>query len=165
MRGRFVTVLATAALVGAGLAAPAALAAGGPNLAAGKAATASGVNGPYPAGNVTDGNAGSYWESPNALPQWVQVDLGGSSAIDQVRLKLPPAAAWAARTQTLSVQGSTNATSWSTLAGAREHRFDPATGNTVTVDVTATSVRYVRVTVTANTGWPAGQLSGFQVRS
>ena len=58
---------------------------------------------------MTDGNADTYWESANgAFPQWVQVDLGAATSIGRVALKLPPAAAWATRTQTLSVQTSTN---------------------------------------------------------
>jgi hypothetical protein len=47
--------------------------------------------------------------------------------------------------------------------GAASYRFDPAGGNTVTITFAATSRRYVRVTVTANTGWPAGQLSSVEV--
>lgn len=165
MRGRrLVTGILATALVTAGISAPPAYAAGGPNLAQGKAATASGVNGPYGAGNVTDGNASSYWESPNnAFPQWVQVDLGSSVAVDQVKLKLPPPSDWATRTQTLSVLGSTNSSSWSTLSGSTGRTFNPAAGNTVTIDFTAATVRYVRVNITGNTGWPAGQLSELEV--
>ncbi len=153
-----------AGLVVTGLSPTAAHAAGGPNLALGKTATTSGANGPYPASNVNDGNANSYWESPNnAFPQWVQVDLGSSVAIDQVKLKLPPATAWAGRTQTLSVQGSTNGSTFSTLSGSAGRLFNPATANTVTIDFTAATVRYVRVHITGNTGWPAGQLSELEI--
>ncbi|BCJ50600.1 hypothetical protein Asp14428_20750 [Actinoplanes sp. NBRC 14428] len=163
-RRRLLGGLLAATLVAAGLTAGPAHAAGGPNLAAGKTATASGAHGEYPARNVTDGNAQSYWESPtNAFPQWIQVDLGSGVSIDQVVLKLPPAAAWATRTQTLSVQGSTDGSSFSTLSGSAGRVFDPASGNTVTIGFTAATVRYVRATITANTGWTAGQLSEFEV--
>ncbi|MDX6210374.1 MAG: hypothetical protein QOE24_2765, partial [Frankiales bacterium] len=37
--------------------------------------------------------------------------------------------------------------------------FDPATGNQVTITFPAVSLRYLRITVTTNSGWPAGQLS------
>ena len=40
-----------------------------------------------------------------------------------------------------------------------DYTFNPSTGNTVTVTFPATSVRYLKLTFTANTGWPAGQLS------
>ncbi|MBL7260468.1 CARDB domain-containing protein [Paractinoplanes lichenicola] len=165
MRGRrLVTGILATALVTAGISATPAHAAGGPNLAQGKTATASGSNGPYGAGNVTDGNASSYWESPsNAFPQWVQVDLGSAVAVDQVKLKLPPPADWATRTQTLSVQGSTNNSTWSTLSASAGRTFNPGSGNTVTIDFTAATVRYVRINVTANTGWPAAQLSELEI--
>ncbi|MFC6937891.1 hypothetical protein ACFQHO_51545 [Actinomadura yumaensis] len=74
-----------------------------------------------------------------------------------------PAANWPKRTQTLSVQGSTDGTSYSTLAGSSGRVFDPASGNTVTLTYAATLTRYLRVHVTANTGWPAAQLSEFEV--
>jgi hypothetical protein len=161
---RLLTSLAAACLVAAGLSPGAAHAAGGPNLALGKSATASGVNGPYGASQVNDGNADSYWESPNnAFPQWVQVDLGSAVAIDQVKLKLPPATAWATRTETLSVQGSTSGSSWSVLSASAGRTFNPASGNAVTIDFTAATVRYVRVNVTGNTGWPAAQLSELEI--
>src|SRR5688572_17450251 len=85
----FSSLVAAGVVAAAALAPTPALAAGGPNLAAGRTAMASGANGPYGAGNVNDGNAQSYWESPsNAFPQWVQIDLGSSVAVDQVVLKL-----------------------------------------------------------------------------
>ncbi len=47
--------------------------------------------------------------------------------------------------------------------GSAGYTFDPATGNTVTINLPATSTRYLRLNVTGNTGWPAAQLSEFQV--
>ncbi|WNV86343.1 discoidin domain-containing protein [Umezawaea sp. Da 62-37] len=149
-------------LVTLGMNAPTAVAAGGPNLAAGKTAAASATNPNQPASNINDGNQDTYWESPSSsFPQWVQIDLGGSVDVDQVVLKLP--SSWGARTQTLTVQGSSNGTAFSALAGSAARVFDPAASNTATIDFTAASVRYVRVDVTANTGWPAAQISEFEV--
>ncbi|WP_020521519.1 ThuA domain-containing protein [Catelliglobosispora koreensis] len=134
------------------------------NLALGKPVTASSSNGGFPASNVNDDNASSYWESNNnAFPQWIQVDLTAPSSVASVTLKLPPPAAWATRTQTLTVQGSTDGSNWTTLSPSAGRVFDPATGNTVNIAFTAAAVRYVRVTITANTGWPAGQLSELQI--
>ncbi|GAA5042854.1 discoidin domain-containing protein [Thermocatellispora tengchongensis] len=139
-----------------------ATAAGGPNLAAGRTATASSSNSPYTAGNVSDGDQATYWEGTNnAFPQWVQVDLGAATSIDQVRLKLP--ASWEARTQTLSVQGSATGSGFATIAPAAERSFGPANGNAVTIDFGATTTRYVRIQITANTGWPAAQLAELEV--
>jgi chitodextrinase len=132
------------------------------NLARGKATSASTTNGGFPSGNAVDGNAGSYWESVNnSFPQWLQVDLGAGSTISRVVLKLPPG--WGARTQTLSIQGSTNGSTFTTLAASQGQVFNPATANTVTITFPATSARYVRLNVTANTGWPAAQCAEFEV--
>src|SRR5689334_5389361 len=91
-------------------------AAAGPNLAAGKTFTASSFADVYGAGNAGDGNANSYWESRNnAFPQWLQVDLGSSVSVTRAVLKLPPAAAWQTRTETLAVQGSTTGSTFTDL--------------------------------------------------
>ncbi len=114
------------------------------------------------AGNLNDGNQGSYWESAGStFPQWAQVDLGASTSIDQVVLKLPTG--WGTRTQTLSVQGSPDGVSFSTIVASAGRVFNPASNNAVTINFTATSTRYVRVNITANTGWAAAQLSELEV--
>jgi CARDB/F5/8 type C domain len=136
-------------------------AAGGPNLAAGKAAATTSSNGPYVAANITEGNPNVYRESAdNAFQQWAQADLGTIQAIDQVKLKLPPS--WEARTQTLSVQGSANGSSFTTLVPSAAYTFNPVTGNAVTINLSGTT-RHLRLNITANTGWPAGQLSELEV--
>ncbi|MEV6055617.1 discoidin domain-containing protein [Streptomyces sp. NPDC052107] len=119
----------------------------------------------YASGNATDGDANTYWESANnALPQWLQVDLGATTGVKRIVLKLPPATAWATRTQTISVQGSTDGGTFAQLLASAGYTFDPATGNTATLTLPSTvATRYVRLTFTANTGWPAGQASEFQV--
>jgi F5/8 type C domain len=133
----------------------------GPNLAAGKSTSASSATQTYVASNVTDGNQGTYWESANnAFPQWVQVDLGSAQSASRVVLQLP--LGWGARNQTLSIQGSTNGTNFSTLASGT-YTFNPNSSNTVTITFSASTQRYFRVNITANTGWPAGQLSSLQV--
>ncbi|MFC7304233.1 discoidin domain-containing protein [Streptomyces monticola] len=147
-----------------GLPALSATAAGGPDLAAGKPAKASSSKGEYGAGNITDGNQATYWESSGSdFPQWVQVDLGRSVRVDEVVLKLPPA--WEARKQSLSVQGSADGAGFSTLAASAAHSFEPGSGNTVSVRFPAAQTRYVRLHITANSGWPAAQLAELQVHA
>lgn len=131
------------------------------NLAQGRPATATGHQDVYTPGKAVDGDANSYWESTNnAFPQSLTIDLGSAQAVRRLVLKLPPSSAWGARTQTFSVQGSTDGAAYSTVVGSQGHRFDPATGNTVTVSLpSGTNLRYLRLHVTVNTGWPAGQFS------
>ncbi|MFE9975849.1 discoidin domain-containing protein [Streptomyces hirsutus] len=131
------------------------------NLARGRPATATGSQDVYTPGRAVDGDANSYWESANhAFPQDLTVDLGSSQAVRRLVLKLPPQAVWQARTQTLSVQGSTDGSAYTTVLAARDYRFDPATGNTVTVNLpSGPGLRHLRLHVTGNTGWPAAQFS------
>ncbi|GAA0410483.1 glycosyl hydrolase [Acrocarpospora corrugata] len=155
--------LAAGLLVLAGSVVPAA-AAGGPNLSLGKTAAASSSTAGHAAGSINDGNQATYWESTNnSFPQWAQVDLGSATSIDQVILKLPNDPAWQTRTITLSVQGSNDGTSYATIVGSAGYTFNPATSNTVTINFPAVSTRYLRINITANNGWPAGQLSELEV--
>ena len=78
-------------------------------------------------------------------------------------LKLPPATAWATRTQAVTVLGSTDGSTFTGVVGSATYTFNPATGNAATVTFSSTSRRYLRLTFTANSGWPAGQLSEFEV--
>ncbi|MFC1403878.1 MULTISPECIES: discoidin domain-containing protein [Streptacidiphilus] len=134
------------------------------NLALGKTMSSSGVSQTYAASNANDGNQATYWESTNnAFPQWLQVDLGASVSVNQVVLKVPADTSWATRTQTLTVQGSSDGSTFSTLVPSAGYTFNPSTGNTSTISFTATTTRYIRITITANTGWPAGQISELEV--
>jgi F5/8 type C domain len=74
-------------------------------------------------------------------------------------LDLPPSSSWATRSQTLSVSGSTDGTNFATVVPSASYTFNPSTGNTVTITFSAVGERYLRLTFTADTGWPAGQLS------
>ncbi|GAA1307227.1 CARDB domain-containing protein [Saccharothrix xinjiangensis] len=160
-RRRLVGGLLAVGLLSLGL--PAGPAAAAPvNLAAGKPVSASGAQPGYPAANGNDGNPQTYWESANnAFPQWLQVDLGAATRVTRVVLRLP--AGWEARTQTLSVRGSVDGSSFTDLATTAGRAFDPGSGNTATVDFAAAAARHVRVHVTGNTGWPAAQVAEFEV--
>jgi hypothetical protein len=128
------------------------------DLARGRATSESSHTQVYGSGNVTDANQSSYWESANnAFPQWVQVDLGASVTVGRVVLKLPPS--WEARRQTLSISDGGSSR---TLVPPATYLFDPAAGNSVTVAFSAAPVRLLRVTVTANSGWPAGQVASLE---
>ncbi|NQX67633.1 discoidin domain-containing protein [Paenibacillus alba] len=132
------------------------------NLTAGKAVTSSSSNQTYGAGNTNDGNQASYWESANnAFPQWLRVDLGTAATINQVVLKLPTG--WGTRNQTLAVLGSSDDVTYTTIKASQTYTFDVNTSNTVTITFTNTSARYVKLNFTANSVWPAAQISEFEV--
>ena len=133
------------------------------NLALNRPVTASGATQNYVPSNAVDGNANTYWESAdNDFPQWFQVDLGSPVSIGQLVMDLPPSSSWGTRTQTVTIQGSTDGNSYTTLAASAGYTFT-SPQNSVTVTFPATTVRYLKLTFTGNTAWPAGQLSELQV--
>jgi hypothetical protein len=136
----------------------------GSNAALARPVTASSSVGGFPSSGAVDGNTSTYWESNNgAFPQTLTVDLGSTTNVNKVTLKLPPAAAWATRTQTLSILGSNDGNAYSTIVASRGFTFDPNSANTASVSFGATGQRYIRLNFTGNTGWPAGQVSEFEV--
>ena len=97
--------------------------------------------------NVTDGNTSTYWESTDGAgyPQTITVNLGSVQSIGSITLDLPPSTTWSTRTETLSVLGSTNGTTFSQIVASAGYTFNPSTGNTVTISLpSGTSAQYVR---------------------
>ncbi|HIW31798.1 MAG TPA: carbohydrate-binding protein, partial [Candidatus Paenibacillus intestinavium] len=134
----------------------------GGNPLVGKSATSSSSNGAYTSEHIFDGNQDTYWESSgNLFPQWIHVELGSSVSINQVVIKLPTV--WETRTQTFSIQGSMDGSDFYELAGSTTYEFNPAFNNTVTVNFNGENTRYVRLNITANTGWSAAQISELEV--
>lgn len=135
----------------------------GPNLAADRPVTASSHTDVYVPGHATDGNPNSYWESDNeAFPQWLQVDLGATLSVTGLTLSLP-VQNWERRRQSIEIEASTDGSTFTTVLGAAEYDFDPASGNVTTVTFDAVAARYLRLTFTGNTAWPAAQVGELAV--
>jgi hypothetical protein len=113
--------------------------------------------------NLNDGNPDTYFESANnAFPQTITLDLTALRSVDRIVLQLP--APWGARTETVEVLGSTDGVNFNQILAPADYTLDPAVaGNTVTITFPPTSLRYLRLSVTSNNGWPAAQFSEFQV--
>jgi hypothetical protein len=136
------------------------------DLAAGRPMTSSGFTDVYPEKNANDGDPDTYWESANnAFPQWLQVDLGRPSTVSRFLLRVPPGPLWLQRTQTIQITGSMDGSNYFVILGPAGYSFDPVNANAVQVRFTQTTARYLRLTFTANTDWPAGQLSQWQVHA
>ncbi len=109
-------------------------------------------SGAFPATAAVDGNTGTRWSSAFADPQWIQVDLGVTATVDEVRLN------WeAAFGRAFTVQISANAQAWSTL-----YTTTTGTGGAQVLPVTGTG-RYVRVNLTARATQYGYSLWEFQV--
>jgi alpha-1,3-glucanase-like protein/F5/8 type C domain-containing protein/centrosomal CEP192-like protein len=137
---------------------------GSTNLALGAAVSASSYTQTYVPANAVDGNTSTYWESSASWPSTFTVNLGGLDTLSSVVIDLPPSTAWSARTQTLSVLGSANGSSYSTLAGSASYTFNPSTGNTVTIPLpSGTTDQYIQLSFTANSSGYGAQASEIQV--
>jgi beta-glucosidase len=122
-------------------------------LSQGKPTTASSAeNAGTAAPGATDGNPGTRWSSQFADPQWLQVDLGGTAAVDQVVLNWETAYASA-----FQIQVSANAADWTPI-----YTTTTGTGGTQTLNVTG-SGRYVRVYGTTRATGYGYSLWEFQV--
>ena len=106
------------------------------NLAVGKTATASSVNGGNTAALAVDGSMITRWESEWAVdPQWIYVDLGGTATITQVQLEWESAA----YATSYKIQTSSNAADWTDI-------YTTTTGNGGNDTLTVSgSGRYVRM--------------------
>ena len=92
------------------------------------------------------------------------MNLGSVQSIGSISLDLPPSSSWSTRTETLSVLGSANGTTFSQIVASAGYTFNPSTGNTETIGLPAgTNAQYVELNVTGNTGWDAAQLSEFEI--
>jgi Pectate lyase superfamily protein/F5/8 type C domain/Abnormal spindle-like microcephaly-assoc'd, ASPM-SPD-2-Hydin len=131
------------------------------DLALNKPVTASSYTQVYAPTNAVDGNTSTYWEANNGVwPSTITVNLQSVQTLGSITIDLPPSSAWNTRTQTLSVLGSTNGSSFSTLVSSATYTWNPSTGNTVTIPLPAgTSDQYVEFSFTANSVQNGAQAS------
>jgi Carbohydrate binding module (family 6)/F5/8 type C domain len=131
------------------------------NLALNAPVSASSYAQSYVPANAVDGNTSTYWEATNgAWPSTITVNLGSVQTLGSITIDLPPSTAWSTRTQTLSVLGSANGSSFTTLVGSATYTWSPSTGNTVTIQLpSGTSDQYVELSLTANSVQNGAQAS------
>ncbi|MGC4759211.1 ThuA domain-containing protein [Micromonospora trifolii] len=116
----------------------------GANLALGKPARASSFEGGFGAANAFDGVAGTRWGSAFGDPQWIDVDLGATYAIN--RVKLTWEAAYGSGYQIQTSPDGVNFTTIRTVTGG-DGGVDDLTG-------LSGSGRYIRLLGTARgTAW------------
>jgi hypothetical protein len=132
-----------------------------PDLAKAEPISASSAVPGYPATNANDGNSSTYWEGTNgAWPTTITVNLGSSKALETAVIDLPPSTAWSTRTQTLSVLGSTNDSTWTTLVSSATYTWNPTTDNTVSIALpSGTTDQYIELSLTANSVQNGAQVS------
>jgi hypothetical protein len=95
-------------------------------------------------------------------PSTLTVDLASTRAIGKAVIDLPTS--WPTRTQTLSVLGSADDSTWTTLVGSATYTWNPSSGNSVSIALpSGTSDRYVELDFTANDVQNGAQVAEFGV--
>jgi hypothetical protein len=119
----------------------------GNNLALNKPATVSSSQPGYPGSHAVDGNLATYWRTvkiknnETRAPEWIYIDLGANSSVQQVVLKWNPINRYAT---SYSIQTSTDGTNWTTV-----YSTSSGNGGTDTISFAPTTARYVRLYTTA----------------
>ncbi|MFI1256846.1 discoidin domain-containing protein [Streptomyces netropsis] len=137
---------------------------GDSDLAAGRQMWASSSSSHHGPDQIGGTQPTAWWESAykEPLPQWIQVDLGSQRTVSRLVLKTPEH--WPAQSQTLTVEGSVDGSTFTTLVASARYEFTPQ----ATIDLPGASTRCIRLVFTANNGpGPWGErgafLSGFAV--
>ncbi|MBN1409248.1 MAG: fibronectin type III domain-containing protein [Spirochaetales bacterium] len=121
----------------------------GPNLALGKTAVCSSVEGDNTADKAIDGNDGSRWASEftdgGFLPAWIIIDLGESMDFSVVRFK------W----ETAYAKSYTIETSGDGVGFTAVYSTTEGTGGTETIEVGTQNARYIKMNCTER-GTPWG---------
>ena len=115
----------------------------GANLALGRTAVSSSVEGAaWAASNAVDGAIDSRWSSAFSDPQWLRVDLGKRWEITEIRVRWENAYAVAYR-----MEVSDDRTQWKTVYSTTSGQ-----GGDVTIEVDQVPARYVRMYGTKRSG-------------
>lgn len=140
----------------------------GTNVALEGKATANAFNDVYEAKFANDGNrkGSSYWEgSTTEKENSLTIELKDSHKVNTVVVALSPVAIWSKRTQTMSVSVSEDGKNFTDIAPSADCVFDPKTGNQVVIDAKNVSAKFVKVSITKNTGAAGGQIAELEVYS
>ncbi len=135
------------------------------DYAEGRPVTVSSILDGWDPNALTDGNANTIWEAKaDVFPAGATIDIQDTVSVGRAVFLLPDNPAWGSRTETIEIQGSTDGTTFSTLMPATPVVLDAVNNhNTASVSFTPGTARYVRIVISANTGWNAAQLADVQL--
>ena len=131
------------------------------NLALTGTVTASNNVSGFLASAANDGNQNSYWQAAGTTAT-LTLHLAQAASIARIVLELP--SNWGTRNQTIEVDGSTNGSTWTTLAHSATYQFT-AGSNTVSIPVPTATRTYLRLDISGNNVQGAPQIAEFQAYS
>ncbi|WP_256760015.1 discoidin domain-containing protein [Cohnella sp. WQ 127256] len=117
----------------------------------------------FPPELAVDGDPYTYWESTaKKFPQSLTLELREEKAIRKLLLRLPPQDAWEARDQEIEVLVSSDGKTFTSVLASKPYTFDPKNANAVEIPLTGVTTKFLRLTLTGNTAWPAAQIAEFE---
>lgn len=140
----------------------------GSNIAESAKIEANGFSDVYTPRKVKDGNpnAQSYWEGESdAYPNILTASYDEIQTIHALKLLLCPLSIWSTRTQTFSVEISSDGENYTELFATADYIFDPDKGNEVVLEFDDIEVMAVRFVFTANTGAGGAQVAELEIYS
>lgn len=120
----------------------------------------------YTPRKTVDGNANgmSYWEAEkDTYPNLLYVTFDQPQKIYASRVCLCPLPIWGKRTQTFSVEITTDGESYTELIPSKDYEFNPNTNNEVILEFDEVEVLGVRLNFTANTGAGGAQVAEWEL--
>ena len=135
--------------------------AGPANLALTGTVTASSTLSGFPASGANDGSLNSYWQAAGSTAT-LTLHLAKAAAIARIVVELPQG--WGTRDQTIEIDGSTNGSTWTTLAPGAAYQFT-AGSNAVAIPVPTATQTYLRLDISGNNVQGAPQVAEFQAFS
>lgn len=122
-------------------------------------ATANGQTQFYAGAGAADGNLNTYWEGAGSGQDELTLSFAQPASPLKLILRLNPSSTWGARTQTFSILGSADGQTFSEIVPSDDYTFDPAAGNSVTVDLPGTSLLALKILFTKNSGADGAQIA------
>jgi hypothetical protein len=121
-------------------------------------ATASSYSSTHTPNLAIDGieSTANYWgtTSANGLPQWLQLNLGTQTNINQIITHFYDRDS---RTYTYNIQASTDGSTWNTIVATKTGK------SIVTNTFTQTTAKYIRITITGNTAYSAAHIEEVKI--
>ena len=131
------------------------------NLALTGTVTASNTLSGFPASAANDASLNTYWQAAGSTAT-LTLHLAQAAPIARIVLELPQN--WGTRSQTIEVDGSTNGSTWTTLARSATYQFT-AGSNVVSIPVPTAAQAYLRLDISGNNVQGVPQIAEFQAYS
>lgn len=111
---------------------------------------------------ANDGDLGSYWES-QGYPCELTINLERVATVSSIVIRLNPDPVWATRTQKIEVYARKEGEEFKKVLDEAEYKFDPKTGNRISIVFNPVPAQYIKLSYTGGSGWGNAQAAEIMV--